>query len=324
MAMSESISLDDRSFLAIVTEWLETLRVERRLSPHTRTAYARDLKEFAVFMKEHLGRPLTPKIIPMISLHDFRGFLSHRRNHNLSPRSIARTQSALRSFFRWMASEYNIHNPAIIMMESPRFQTTLPKALTEKETQILFDFLLTGKGGAHYPPLTPAWIKARDYSLFILLYATGLRISEALALTEKDCLNDVLRVVGKGKKMRMIPLLPAAQLLLKQSLDESPWSGSPDAPLFRSLRGHQLSSAASSKILRTLRGALGLPDSLTPHSLRHSFATHILQGGGDLRTLQALLGHESLSTTQKYLRIEDKHLLKVFQSSHPRSHMKTN
>lgn len=305
--------------------WLTSLRTERRSSQHTLLAYEQDLSDFCRFLTEHLGHPPTSRDLKKLTLRDFRSYLALKRQDKLSTRSIARTQSALRSFFKWIKHEYHILNEAIDMMETPRFNTTLPKALTPQELDILFDYFISGKAMAFYPSKTPAWVMARDHSLFVLLYSTGLRISEALSLPEKACNQDILSILGKGKKTRLIPLLPAAQKILLNYRRLSPWAidlGDADAPLFRALKGTRLSSSAAGKALRFLRQSLGLPESLTPHSLRHTFATHILHKGGDLRTLQALLGHESLSTTQKYLKVEDNHLRKAFQNAHPRAKFK--
>ena len=303
----------------LIALWEKHLRLERRLSPHTCRSYVHDLEAFHVFMTHHLGKSITLKFLVDISTQDLRGFLSTQRRKGLSSRSIARVQSVLRTFYRWLNQEYHITNQAVLMMETPRFQACLPKPLDEEDVNILFNFFNSNQTLLQiYPLKTPQWIIQRDYGLFLLLYGTGLRISEALSLKEKDATSDILQIVGKGRKSRVVPLFFVVQKVLRAVVDQTPWAGDLNAPLFRSLRGHLLSTSVASRSLRKLREGLGLPTTLTPHSLRHTFATHILHQGGDLRTLQVLLGHESLSTTQKYLKVSRHHLQHTFMRAHPR------
>lgn len=301
-----------------LTLWREELMHERALSPHTIKNYLFDLKSFFLFLKTHVGEgKLTREHLKTLETKDFRAFLAHRLHHGNALKSNARALSALKTFYRFLRERHDFSCEALHRLKSPRLEKALPRPLSyEKAVAVTQTAPLENQNPA---------LDLRDRFLFTLLYAAGLRLSEALSLNLADLTPETryLKVQGKGKKERLIPLLPIVHQRLKAYLKEHPKRQSPEAPLFLGARGGRLSAPVAQLQLRRLRHLLGLPETATPHSLRHSFATHLLQSGGDLRTLQDLLGHESLSTTQRYTEVETSTLREIYQKSHPLISKKT-
>ena len=290
--------------------WLEALKSERRVSPHTLRAYGDDLERFLTFQREHLGRAVDDRALAKLSTSDIRAFLTRRRAEGLGPRGVQRALAAVRGFFRHLAREGVADNAAPRAIRSPRIPRTLPRPLSEKDAGRAID-----EAGTH----DVEWLAARDTALLTLLYGMGLRISEALALKRGDMpLGKSFSVIGKGRKERVVPVLPAVRDALSAYEKTIPFSGAPDAPLFLSRRNKPMSAREAQALMQRLRGRLGLPERATPHALRHSFATHLLAHGGDLRSVQELLGHASLSTTQTYTEIDTAKLMEVYANAHPR------
>jgi integrase/recombinase XerC len=243
---------------------------------------------------------------------DFRAFLADRRNDGAGSRTLARQLSALRSFYRFLERRGVLSNPALAVLRSPKIAHSVPKPLTAAAaSEVIKADALTGDE-------TPAWIVARDAAVLTLLYGCGLRISEALELTRSDAEHQPLVITGKGGKTRLVPVLAAAREAVDRYITLCPLALPPGKPLFRGVRGGPLNARNIQLLIARLRGALGLPDTATPHALRHSFATHLLTGGADLRTIQELLGHASLSTTQVYTEVNTAHLLEQYAKAHPR------
>jgi len=297
----------------LLQSFLAHLTGERRLADKTVEAYARDISGFLQFQTEHLGGAVTAKHLAGMSPRDFRAYLAARRTRDdLGARSIARLLSALRTFFRYLDDRHGIKNSALSLISAPRAKRSLPKPVSPQAARDLID----GGGITDDAP----WVEARDAAVLTLLYGAGLRISEALSLpASAHPLPDILRITGKGGKVRVLPILPAIKQAVAEYVRLCPQVLAPDAPLFRGVRGGKLQPAIVQRKMQKLRGALGLPDSATPHALRHSFATHLLAGGGDLRTIQELLGHASLSTTQIYADVDITALRKVYDKAHRRA-----
>lgn len=294
--------------------FLAHLGGERRLAGKTVEAYQRDLAAFFGFMAGHWEQTLRLNDLSRISITDFRSYMANRRRgeDGLSAASLARNLSALRTFFRYAERRWDIKNDAVGLIRGPRPARRLPKPISVQASQKLLDHAATSD--------KRQWVAARDTAVLTLLYGAGLRISEALSLTGKDFpLGTSLRITGKGGKTRLVPILPVINDAIGHyvSLYNQPLA--PDEPLFRAIRGGALGPRPIQAKIRHLRGALGLPDTTTPHALRHSFATHLLAGGGDLRTIQELLGHASLSTTQVYTDVDAASLMKIHSAAHPRA-----
>jgi integrase/recombinase XerC len=291
--------------------WLDWLEYERRVSPHTLDAYRRDLAVFLEFMAEHLGGPPGPAELAGLDAADLRAWLARRAAAGSARSSTVRALAAVRSFFRRLDRAGLVHNPAVAAVRGPRFRRPLPRPLGPGQARAA----VAAAGEARRP-----WLGDRDRALLLLLYGAGLRIGEALGLTLGEVAGDpeTLTITGKGRKQRMVPLLPVVREGLARYLATRPGEASPDAPLFAGARGKRLSPGVAQKRFRDLRRALGLPESATPHALRHSFATHLLGGGADLRTIQELLGHASLSTTQRYTEVDAEGLMQVYRAAHPR------
>jgi integrase/recombinase XerC len=296
--------------------WLGGLSAERRLSPKTVEAYGRDLRQFLTFLTAHLGAP--PSVAAVLALKplDIRAFLAARRMASVQSRSLMRQLAALRSFARHLEREGHGTASAFAAIRTPRIGRTLPRPLATDRAIAMTDPGLRA-GGSRKP-----WILARDAAVLALLYGAGLRISEALGILRRDAPihgTDTLTVTGKGNKMRSVPVIPAIQRGVEDYRDACPYAIEPEAPLFVGARGGPLSPRIIQLAVAELRGALGLPDSATPHALRHSFATHLLARGGDLRGIQELLGHASLSTTQLYTKVDAARLMDAFDAAHPRA-----
>jgi integrase/recombinase XerC len=294
-------------------EWLESLGRERRLAANTTDAYERDTRQFLAFLTTHVGGPAKLSDIHTLRPADLRAFLAFRRRQGAGSRSLGRHLAGLRSFLRYLEKNGLINAAAAGAIRAPRQPKSLPKPLTDRQALTL----MTADAQLHEEP----WIAARDAAVLMLLYGCGLRISEALGLRPPDVEAETtaLRVTGKGGKTRVVPLLQAVLDGVTRYQQLCPFHLSPDQPLFRGARGGPLQPAIIQREMQKLRGAFGLPDTATPHALRHSFATHLLAGGGDLRTIQDLLGHASLSTTQIYTGVDTARLLDVYDRAHPRA-----
>ncbi len=302
---------------ASVDDWQRWLRHERRASPHTLTAYRRDLASFLTFLTGHLGKPACLADLAALARADFRAWLAARSATELQASSTARALSVVRNFFRFLAKHGRASNGVLSTVRTPRLPRAVPKALTVGEAAETVDAV----GDISDVP----WIAKRDLAILALLYGCGLRLGEALALNRRDTPSargdeiPSLVVMGKGRKQRAVPVLPAVAAAIADYLAACPFDGDCEAPLFRGVRGARLNPRLVQLRLQQLRARLGLPDSATPHALRHSFATHLLAGGGDLRAIQELLGHASLSTTQRYTEVDASALLAVYDKAHPRA-----
>ncbi|WP_298985080.1 tyrosine recombinase XerC [uncultured Roseibium sp.] len=293
--------------------WLDHLSDERRLSDKTLLAYERDLRQFLRFLTMHLGGAPALKDIAALRPVDFRSFLANRRRQGVQSRSLARGLAGIRSFLRFLERRGEVNAAASAAVRPPRQARSLPKPVSSKDAVDI----TSGDFGME----SEAWIEARNAAVLTLLYGCGLRISEALSLTGGAAPKretKTIRIIGKGGKERIVPILPAVSEAIEQYLKLCPYAVSANGPLFLGARGGPLNPRMVQLAMQRLRGALGLPDSATPHALRHSFATHLLAGGGDLRTIQELLGHASLASTQIYTEIDSAHLLKAYDKAHPR------
>lgn len=287
------------------------MRVEKRMSPHTLSAYHHDLETFLAFLSNHLGGPPEPRDLSGLGPADFRAWLADRAMRGLSKSSTARALSVVRGFFRFLERRGSITNAAIGGVRGPRVPRSVPKALTVGEAKDTLESL----GDLEDEP----WVAARDAAVVALLYGCGLRIGEALGLNRSVApLADTVMITGKGNKTRMVPVLPVVRTAVDEYLRQVPFVLAPSGPLFVGVRGKRLGARRVQDRLQVLRGYLGLPESATPHALRHSFATHLLAGGGDLRAIQELLGHASLSTTQRYTDVDAARLMDIHRSAHPR------
>lgn len=296
----------------LIAAWLANLNAERRASRHTVDGYGREIGFFLRFLAGHLGGPVRRRDLAELKVADFRAYLAERRNAGLSSRSLARALSAMRAFFRYAARTADLHNPAIAAVRAPKVVNSLPRPLDVPDAQAV----VQSAGDLEDEP----WIAARNIALLTLLYGCGLRISEALGLNRDDVgAGDTLRVLGKRNRQRVVPVLPVVRQAIESYVKVCPLALPADGPLFIGARGGRLNPGIAQKLMRDLRGLLGLPPSATPHALRHSFASHLLAGGGDLRTIQELLGHANLSTTQHYTDVEMAQLLTVYENAHPRA-----
>jgi integrase/recombinase XerC len=299
-----------------MTRWLSHLGAERRLSPKTLEAYARDLRQCLIFLCGHWGERVTLKRFAALEATDIRAFMAMRRADDIAGRSLMRALAGLRSFGRFLEREGKGKVGALSAIRAPKVAKSLPKPLPMASAKRLAD--ADERAGED----RETWILARDAAVMALLYGSGLRISEALGLTRREVPRpgegDVLIVTGKGNKTRMVPVLQNVLELVQEYVAMCPYPLPAEGPIFVGARGGPLSPRIIQLAMERLRGALGLPDSATPHALRHSFATHLLSRGGDLRAIQELLGHASLSTTQIYTGIDAERLLEVYASAHPR------
>ncbi len=302
-----------------IADWLSWLALERRAARHTFAAYSRDLAGFLVFLREHRGE--TPGIAVMADLApaDFRAYLARRAHDGAARSSTARAMSTLRGFFRFLDKTGRVHNPAIKAVKTPRRPDSIPKPLDKDDARNVIEKI------AEFS--TTPWIQRRDVALFTLLYGCGLRIDEALGLDRHQApLGDSIVIAGKGGKQRVVPVLPVVARAVRDYLDACPHGG-PDfghdvgapGPLFYGARGARLNAGVVQRQMRRLRDDMALPPTATPHALRHSFATHLLGAGGDLRAIQELLGHASLSTTQRYTKVDADRLVRVYDDAHPRA-----
>lgn len=292
--------------------FLSHLRAERRASAYSLRNYGASLERFYEFLACHLGAPPSLSRLARLDARDFRAFLAARRAEGLAAPSLKLELSALRSFFVFLRRREGIENDAILAMRGPKSSPPLPRPVSAADAKAL----IARAGEGEEAP----WARARDVALFTLLYGAGLRISEALSLRWRDApLKERLRILGKGGKTRDLPLLAAAREAVNAYWALCPHVAGKDGPLFFSLRGKPLSARAAQAAMARHRAALGLPESATPHALRHAFATHLLAGGGDLRAIQELLGHASIAATQRYTKVDTDALLATYEKAHPRA-----
>ncbi len=296
----------------LVTDWLDRLAFERGAADATLVAYRRDMTQFIDWLGSEIGRPPTLADIADLDMRAFRRFMASRRRGGVEGRSLARGMSSLRGFYRFLEIEEIAATRAIFSVAMPKVARGVPKPLTrDKAAALVEDNMTAGLD----------WVAARDMAVLLLLYGSGLRISEALAVRTKDApspLRDVLRVIGKGGKERLVPVLPIAVDAVARYRALCPYPLAPETPLFLGAKGGPLSPRIIQLAIARARDVLGLPETATPHALRHSFATHLLAAGADLRQIQELLGHASLSTTQIYTEVDRERLLQVYDAAHPR------
>ena len=305
----------DTKLQNILDEWQKNLILDRRLSDKTASSYLIDMKEFIHFLYEHLGHKVELKDLKKMTVSDFRSFLVWRTNQNVVRSSIARGMSTLRNFFKYCKKSDLFENSAIMAIRTGKGAKILPHPLSVADAGRFLEVI---------PEVVQnSWQAKRDKALYLLLYGCGLRIAEALSLNVESIplKADAFVICGKGNKERLVPVLPVVRRALASYLKvhTNPESGT---PLFTGTRGERLNPGVVQRNVRAIRRYLNLPDTVTPHALRHSFATHLLQGGGDLRTVQELLGHASLSATQRYTEIDQEHLIHVYEQTHPRAHLK--
>ncbi|MFV0512059.1 MAG: tyrosine recombinase XerC [Jhaorihella sp.] len=292
--------------------WLEGRKALAGAADNTITAYRGDVAEFLAFMAMHRGGPQGLAALDRIAVADMRAWMARLRQSGTGARSLARKLSAVKSFFRWLAEHEGFEATAVLSARAPKFQRKLPRPLAEDAAKAMIG---TVAMQSRHP-----WVAARDAAVVTLLYGCGLRISEALGLTGSDApLPTTLRILGKGGKERVVPVIPAARDAVGEYLRLCPYPSGPRLPLFRGVRGGALNPRQISAVVAQARMQLGLPATATPHALRHSFATHLLSAGGDLRAIQELLGHSSLSTTQTYTAVDTARLMEVYERSHPRA-----
>ncbi len=300
---------------SLLAAWLDHLGTERRCSPRTLEAYQRCVGAYLQFLDMHRGEPLRASDLGNVAAAELRAYLASRRRgeEGLGVRSIGQALSAIRSFHGWLDRRQGIANAQIALVRGPRQPASIPRPVSEDQARGLLS-------EAEDDPDMEPWEGARDRAVLTLLYGCGLRISEGLSLKRSDApLSETLRITGKGSKTRVAPILPAVREAVDAYLAELPFALAPDEPLFRAKRGGPLSPRHVQATVQRLRGRLGLPRTATPHALRHSFATHLLGSGADLRSIQELLGHASLSTTQKYTAVDAEKLLSAYAKAHPRA-----
>jgi integrase/recombinase XerC len=298
-----------------LVDWLAYLAQERRASPRTVTAYSDCVGRYLGFMQQHRGEALSRADLGTVEPSELRAYLAFRRSgdHPLSPRSVSQALSAIRTFHRWLDRRCGVANDALALVRGPRVKPGAPRPVSEDQAMGLIT-------EAAEDETREEWEAARDEAMLTLLYGCGLRISEALSLKRSDApLRDSIRIIGKGSKERVVPVLPVVREAIDAYVAVLPFVVAPDQPLFRAKRGGPLGPRPVQALMQRLRGRLGLPDSATPHALRHSFATHLLGAGADLRSIQELLGHASLSTTQRYTAVDAAGLLAIYGKAHPRA-----
>lgn len=299
----------------LLQEWFTFLRSQKSFSAHTIRAYQNDIGSFISFLTQHLGESLSTQHLQKLTLIDFRSWVSDLHHQKkLSARAIARSISCIKSFFKFTRGLKGIDNPYVTKIKGPRLKKSLPRPLDHQETENLLDYFKEGNEN---------WIQKRDYTLFLMLYGTGLRISEALSLNYEDIyeyqsVKKVIKVMGKRNKERLVPLAETVQEALLEYLDVYPYPLQGKCPLFLGEKGKRLNQGMAQKNIRQYRALYGLSSKLTPHALRHTCASHLLGNNGSLKAIQELLGHASLSTTQIYTDLVDEKILEEFENTHPR------
>lgn len=307
--MSMALTPQCRDALA---DWLAAASALKGSSANTISAYRADVAEFIAFQTTHHAEPQGLAPLARVTTQEMRAWMAHLRGQDISARSIARKLSAVKSFYRWLAEKQGYEPTAVLSARAPKFQKKLPRPLTEDAARAMI--------GTVELQSRDSWQGARDAAVVTLLYGCGLRISEALGLTGRALpLGETLRIFGKGNKERIVPVLPIARRAVEAYLTLCPFPMTPDEAVFRGARGGTLNARHVAKVTEKARMQLGLPSSATPHAMRHSFATHLLSAGGDLREIQELLGHASLSTTQAYTSVDQVHLMKVYEACHPKA-----
>tara|TARA_R110002049_G_scaffold23781_5_gene84594 strand:- start:45338 stop:46279 length:942 start_codon:yes stop_codon:yes gene_type:complete len=292
--------------------WLDHQRALKGAAANTITAYQGDVTDFLAFITLHKGNTQGLGALAKITISDMRSWMAQTRGTGIGARSMARKLSAVKAFYRWLAEREGFEPTAVLLTRSPKFQKKLPRPLAVDAAHALIDCV---ELQARQP-----WVAARDVAVLTLLWGCGLRISEALALKGADApLAQVLRITGKGGKERVVPVLPAARSAVQDYLGHCPHPQTAQSPLFRAVRGGALGARAVAQVMANARMQLGLPATATPHAMRHSFATHLLDAGGDLRAIQELLGHASLSTTQAYTAVDTARLMEVYNAAHPKA-----
>lgn len=291
--------------------WLSHVTAIRGQSEKTTTAYRRDVSGYLGFMTNHKGSVLGKSALAAISITDMRAWMARERRRGIAARSLARSLSAVKSFYRWLSEIHGLEVTSVLATRAPKFSPGLPHPVAASDAKTMIktaDF-----------QSVDGWVGARDTAVLTLLYGCGLRISEALGLAYSQApLPEVLKIRGKGNKERIVPVIPVARAAVDEYLRLSPHLHAADTPLFLGVRGKRLNPRHIQKVMEQVRLQLGLPSSATPHALRHSFATHLLEAGGDLRTIQELLGHASLSTTQAYTAVDQARLMEVYKKAHPK------
>lgn len=296
----------------VLEKWLTSMKALDNSAVNTLEAYRNDLLSFFNFLTKHQGQQIGTSPLKNLTASDMRSWMAAERKRGVSARSLARNLSAVKSFFRWYAEREEFEPTAVLATRSPKFQKKLPRPLGEDAAIAMIETVAAQSDAS--------WVSARDVAIVTILYGCGLRISEALSLKKGDTpFPETLRIVGKGNKERIVPVLDAAHDAVNAYTKLLPFSLNEDDLLFRGVRGGPLSARAVQKVVERSRMQLGLPSSATPHALRHSFATHLLEAGGDLRAIQELLGHASLSTTQAYTAVDTAHLMAIYNRSHPRA-----
>lgn len=292
--------------------WLDGHKALRGASDNTIDAYTRDVSDFLAFQSLHQGDTLGLAALADVGVSDMRSWMAACRGNGVGARSLARKLSAVKSFYRWLSERQGFDATAVLSTRSPKFQRKLPRPLAEDAAANLIE-------AVEIQSQNP-WVSARDQAVVTLLYGCGLRISEALGLTGAEVpMGEVLRITGKGGKERIVPVIAPARDAVDAYLALCPHPIEADQPLFRGVRGGALNPRAVQKVVEAVRLQLGLPASVTPHAMRHSFATHLLNAGGDLRAIQELLGHASLSTTQAYTAVDSARLMEVYNRAHPKA-----
>ncbi|PPR79431.1 MAG: Tyrosine recombinase XerD [Alphaproteobacteria bacterium MarineAlpha2_Bin1] len=296
-----------------INNFFEWVFLEKGLSLNTIKSYSNDLKIFFQFLSEFIGKEISKKDLEKITVTDLRSFLAKRKTDGSVNASIARSISTIKSLFKFLNKNKIINNTCVLQLRSPKRKNNFPKPLSENEAKSFENEINTNNQNDY-------WVVKRDIALFFILYGCGLRIDEALQLNQNILpINNSIKVIGKGKKERLIPVLPIVSEQIESYIYDCPHKKSPESPIFYGKYGKRLNAGVVQRKFRQVRKKLDLPKSATPHSLRHSFATHLMVKGGDLRTIQELLGHSSLSTTQLYAEADNDYLYKVHSSKHPRA-----
>ncbi len=294
----------------LLYRWCARLTAVKGASPRTVEAYAADIGRYLGFLSDHLGGDVGRRALGALVMSDFRAWMAWERGRGLSARSLGRALAAVRGFHDWLAEAEGIDCAAVTAIRTPKAPRRLPRPVAADDAREVI-----GVAGQH----REAWIAARDTAALTLIWGAGLRMSEALGLRQRDApLGETVRVIGKGRKERVVPVLPVASSAVEHYRELCPYEPGPDEALFLGARGGALDGRILRKVMQEARMQLGLPDTATPHALRHAFATHLLAAGGDLRTIQELLGHASLSTTQVYTALDEARVLEVFEKAHPR------
>lgn len=300
------------TFQACLEDWLAHLALERRASPRTVEAYRACLTAYANFLVKHLAAPISLETLAKVSAADLRAYLAFRRSEShLAPRSLAQAVSAIRTFYRYLDARHGLSNDQVLRVRGPRVRPGAPRPVSIEEARELI-------GGAS-EQRRPEWVALRDRAVLLLLWGCGLRISEALSLGGDALpLAETLRITGKGGKTRLVPVLNAVREAIDAYVAAAPFEVAAQDALFRATRGGPLRPRQVQALVQDLRESLGLPETATPHALRHAFATHLLGAGADLRSIQELLGHASLSTTQRYAAVDHAGLMRAYAGAHPR------